>query len=295
MLAISTAAVDPASLMWRLLEQGREGDPAFYLREYAAPPGCGLDDEDAWAVANPALHDFLHVDALRANLKTLRESSFRRYRLNQWVQDDAAWLPAAAWNACKDERPIPGGAEVVLGFDGSYNGDNTVIVAVQRGGVPHVDLVQAWQRPDTTADWSVPILQVEDAIRAACKRWRVRSIVADPFRWARSLELLAAEGLPVEVFPQTAARMSPATTRFYEAVMNATLTHSGDSTLARHMYNAVVKEDARGVRLAKPTRSSKDYSRPIDAAVAAVMAYSVAATVTTGPQIFVFEDEDDAA
>ena len=57
----------------------------------------------------------------------------------------------------------------------------------------------------------------------------------------------------------------------------------------------MVKEDARGVRLAKPTRSSKDYSRPIDAAVAAVMAYSVAATVTAGPQIFVFEDEDDAA
>ena len=45
----------------------------------------------ARAVANPAFGDFLQVDALRANLKTLRESSFRRYRLNQWVQDDDAW------------------------------------------------------------------------------------------------------------------------------------------------------------------------------------------------------------
>jgi phage terminase large subunit-like protein len=45
---------------------------------------------------------------------------------------------------------------------------------------------------------------VEDALRIACKRWRVQTIVADPFRWARSLQMLADEGLPVEEFPQSA-------------------------------------------------------------------------------------------
>jgi phage terminase large subunit-like protein len=41
--------------------------------------------------------------------------------------------------------------------------------------------------------------------------------------------------------------------------------HSGDSRLARHMGNAVLREDARGARLAK---ERKDSPRRIDAAVA---------------------------
>jgi hypothetical protein len=43
----------------------------------------------------------------------------------------------------------------------------------------------------------VPIIDVEDALHIACKRWRVQAIVVDPFRWARSLQMLADEGLPV--------------------------------------------------------------------------------------------------
>ena len=45
----------------------------------------------------------------------------------------------------------------------------------------------------------------------------------------------------------------------------APLTHSGDSRLARHIGNAVLKEEARGARLAKERRDSP---RRIDAAVA---------------------------
>ena len=59
-LAISTPGVSPDSVMWRLVQYGRESDdPAFFFREYAAPEGCALDDESAWAIANPALDDFL--------------------------------------------------------------------------------------------------------------------------------------------------------------------------------------------------------------------------------------------
>ena len=64
----------------------RRGDPSFYFREYAAPAGCALDDEAAWKVANPALDDFIHCDALRATLPPkLREAAFRCYPLGQWV------------------------------------------------------------------------------------------------------------------------------------------------------------------------------------------------------------------
>jgi phage terminase large subunit-like protein len=80
---------------------------------------------------------------------------------------------------------------------------------------------------------------------------------------------LEAENLPVVEFPQSPQRMTPATTRFYEAVMNRELSHSGDPRLARHVGNAVVKTDSRGTRIYKETRGSP---RRIDLAVAAVMA-----------------------
>ena len=40
---------------------------------------------------------------------------------------------------------------------------------------------------------------------------------------------LDGEGLPVLEYPQSPGRMTPATARFYEAVINQQLTHSGDS------------------------------------------------------------------
>ena len=107
-----------------------------------------------------------------------------------------------------------------------------------------------------------------------------------PFRWARSLQLLEGEGLPVLEHPQSPGRMTPATARFYEAVVNCALTHSGDSRLARHIGSAVLRQDARGARLAKERRDSP---RRIDAAVATVMAHDRAAALAgvTRDSIFI--------
>jgi phage terminase large subunit-like protein len=73
-----------------------------------------------------------------------------------------------------------------------------------------------------------------------------------------------------------------------EAVLNRALTHSGDPDLARHVGNAVVRNDSRAQRVVKEHR---DLTRRIDLAVAAVMAFSVAST-EPGPQLFVFDEAD---
>jgi phage terminase large subunit-like protein len=252
-------------------------DPLVVWREHSA---AGYEDHPVdcrhcWELANPALGDFLAVDGLQAVLPPkMRESSFRRARLCQLTdQLEDAWLPPSAWAACVDAtRSIPDGAEVVLAFDGSFNGDTTVLTVATVDQRPHVDLVELWE----AAGRQVPIVDVEQAIRQACRRWRVLEIAADPFRWARSLQLLDGEGLPILEYPQSPGRMTPATARFYEAVVNGQLTHSGDSRLARHIGNAVLREDARGARLAK---ERKDSPRRIDAAVAAVMAHDRAAAL----------------
>jgi hypothetical protein len=124
-------------------------DPLAVWREHSA---AGFEDHPAdcrhcWELANPAGGDFLAWDGLEACLPPkMREASFRRARLCQLTdQLEDAWLPPSAWAACADAtRSIPDGAEVVLAFDGSFNGDTTVLVVATVGQRPHIDLVELW-------------------------------------------------------------------------------------------------------------------------------------------------------
>ncbi|MCW2690876.1 MAG: hypothetical protein JWR37_5766 [Mycobacterium sp.] len=90
-----------------------------------------------------------------------------------------------------------------------------------------------------------------------------------------ALQILEGEGFPVAEFPQSPSRMTPATQRFFEAVVGDGLTQSGDPRLARHIGNAVLKQDSRGVRITKDGKYSK---RRIDLAVSALMAFDLAAS-----------------
>ena len=228
--------------------------------------------------ANPAADLFLNVHDVAARYHQIPENEFLRYHLAVWTTSAQAWLPQGAWDACAaTDVVIADGDDVVLGFDGSFNNDSTALVVVSCAEVPHVDVVRCWERPPTAGqDWAVPIDDVEEEIRRACRRWNVREVVCDPFRWARTIQLLADERLPMVEYPNSPSRMTPATQRFYEAVMNKSLTHSGDPQLARHIGNAVLKVDSRGQRI---TKESKNSARKIDLAVAAVMAFDRASTV----------------
>ncbi|MER6064838.1 terminase large subunit [Streptomyces sp. NPDC001792] len=275
---VKTDSTGKDSICYQLFQYGQkiaageEVDPSFFMAWWGAPDEADHRLAATWAMANPAFGDLIDPEDFEAAVKRTPEAEFRTKRLNQWVNTAEAWLPAGAWDACRGEQGlVEDGAEVCLGFDGSFNGDSTALVAVSCAEVPHVDVVESWEKPsDAGHDWTVPILEVEAAIRAACRRWNVREIVCDPYRWGRTYQVLEDEGLPVVEFPQSPARMIPATTRFYEAVMNRSLTHSGDPRLARHLSNCVVKTDSRGSRLSKDAKNSP---RKIDLAVAAVMAH----------------------
>lgn len=234
-------------------------------------PGTGC-----LSAANPALDDFLHRDALMAlQPPKMSDGNYRRARLVQWLTGSAdPALTPGVWEGLSTGAGIPDGAEVILSFDGSYSGtDATVIVAATVSPTPHLALVRCWQRPAyADADYRVPILEVEQTIRDACKRWRVREITADPYRWQRSLEVLKAERLPVGEFPQTISRMSAATADFLTACTNGQISHDGNALMAAHIGNAVLSEDGRGARMVKASRSR--HAGQIDAAIAAVMGHS---------------------
>lgn len=266
------------SLCYQLYQYGQRvasgevSDPAFFMAWWEPKdPAADHRLESTWREANPGFDDFVSAEDFATSLATTPEAEFRTKRCNQFVATQRAWLPTGAWEACADRHPVPDGADVILGFDGSFDNDSTALSVVQIGEKPHLDVADAWERPaDAPESWRVPIFEVEDAVRSACRRWHVLEIVCDPARWARTYQVLEDEGLPIVEYPQSPERMVPATQRFYEAVVNQTLTQSGDPRLARHVANCVVKVSQRGSRIAKETRSS---SRKIDLAIAAVMAH----------------------
>ena len=203
----------------------------------------------------------------------------RRFYLNQVVAvEGERWMPMDLWDQCAKDYKIPDRAEVVLAFDGSFSMDATALVACELGETPHLEVVACWENPNhNDREFRIPIEDVEDAIRQACKRLRVRELTADPYRWARSMQLLESERVARDVseFPQRPARMIPATTRLKEAVINGTVTQSGDPDLRRHVANAVEKVNSQGGMIFKDTKSSP---RKIDLAVAAIMAFDRAAS-----------------
>lgn len=281
-LAISTPSTSPDCVMWRLIEHGRAGDDeAFYLREFAAPDGCALDDEEAWAAANPALGDFLALDGMRAARKTLREPVFRQLRLGQWVTGSEAWLPFGAWAELADPgRDVPDGTRVVLAFDGSASGDSTALVGCTVGPDPHLFVAGLWENPGDRG-WRVPRTDVDRAVDVAFARWDVAELACDPWGWRSEIESWAARHGDKRVLEWNtahAARMAPATDRFYQAVVGQTLTHDGDARLAAHLAHCVAKRTPMGDLVSKDKRNSP---RKIDAAVAAVVALDRATWHTT--------------
>jgi len=281
LVAITTAGVKSDSsgkdsICFSLYEYGKRialgevVDPSFFFAWWEANNDGDYRDPNAWKEANPGFDDIVAADDFASAILRTPEAEFKTKRLNIWTSTSDTWLPHGAWDVLSDPREIPDGTDVVLGFDGSFNGDCTAIVAVSVEEVPHIMPVAVWEKPDEAdASWQIPVLEVEDAIRAAATRWQVLEIACDPYRWARTFQVLDDEGLPVVTFPQTASRMTPATTRFFESVVNSTLTHNGDARLARHIANAQLRTDNRGSRLAKEAKGSK---RRIDLAVSSVMA-----------------------
>lgn len=266
---------DPDNLMARLVEHGRFGeDPGFAFAEFTAPVGCDLGDREAWAAANPMLGDTLDPEHLASVLKTTREAAFRRFHLNQRVNAAGSWLPPGVWDALSTGDGVPKGVDVVLSCDGSYNSDSTALVVATVSKTPHFDVVGCWEAPDGAdgADgWTVPLHDVMDEIRKACARWNVVEIVFDPFRFALVMQQLESERLPVVAYPWSPQRITPATSDLYRAAMTGELTHSGDARLARHVANAVVREDSKGIRLDKAKRGSR---ARIDLAAAMLQAHS---------------------
>lgn len=276
-LVITTAGYDlesPLGLLYRHGQGVRSGeklDPSFGMTWYGPPEGeFDPYDEEIWRACNPAFDAFMNVAEFRSAAAQTHESAFTRYRLNGWTSAESAWLPHGAWDAVVSDARLEPGDEVVLGFDGAWKGDSTALIACRLSDC-HLQVLGHWESPTDDPHWRTPAHEVKDTIKEAFRTFQVRELAADPYRFEQTLQELADDGFPIVEYPTNAlARIIPATSAFYEAVMDGTLSHDGNPSLSRHIGNAVLKEDARGGRITKVYKSS---TRHIDLAIAAIVAH----------------------
>lgn len=270
-IGVGTPGFDRENALFHLRKAVDDGAklPGFYLREYAAPEGCAIDDRKAWRIANPAIKaGFLRESALETDIGITPEAHFRIFRLAQWVEGTDAWLGAngrMVWEGLTSPWDFIEGAPTWVGIDIGLKHDSTAVVAVQRREDGRLHAVCRLWVP--TADEPVDMTDVMQHIRELDQRYDLQTVGYDPRFFDISAKYLADEGIDMVEQPQTLERMTPAIGSLYELIRTGGLTHAGDAAFAGQVLAAVPRFNDRGFTLAK----GKSRGR-IDAAVALALA-----------------------
>jgi phage terminase large subunit-like protein len=140
-LAITTAGFDRHSFCWEQHDyalkvlDGTIDDPAFFAFIAAADVEDDWTDPEVWQAANPSFGvtiraDQFAEDCREAQESAAKENSFRRYRLNQWTEQDVRWLSLDRWDDCGSPLRDLKGRECCAGLDLSSTTDLSALVMV---------------------------------------------------------------------------------------------------------------------------------------------------------------------
>lgn len=286
-LGIGTPGYDKG-VMWRMRELaiGADPPPGFAFVEHAAPLSWDISRSRTWKAANPALGDFLRVDAVALDARTLGPNAFRTFRLGQWADREAAWMPADTWDALDViGGPIPPGSPITLGFDGSVAIDSTGLVAYDVA-TSRLVVLNVWERPKGNRRWKVPRIDVRAAIERAFAEWNVMSLYADPHYFRDMLDELG-EQYPERIHEwatNARVRMAAATDRFATGAYNRAFAWDGSDAMRRHMLAANAEVTPAGDVI----RKRADKPQPIDLAVCAILAYEAAASIEPEPEYAIY-------
>lgn len=297
-LGITTAGFDRDSLLGQLyqygkrLERGEIADPSFYFKWYEPEPGFDWQDESCWYKANPMLGISLKIEALRAALPPKTPiGEFLRYHLNAWTEAESPWLPPGAWDLCRGEVEFNPALPVYVGIDVAKRYDSSAIAMAQPQGDSIALRARVWGNPYQPSDqryhgWTMDLAILENHCREIAEAFPVKAtdteyagpaFLYDPMFFERSAQILEGDQLAMIEWPQTDARMIPATGSFYSAITNRQIAHDGDPVLAAHIGAVWGQEKPRGQRISKRGTTKK-----IDAAVASAIAIHAALVLIPG-------------
>jgi phage terminase large subunit-like protein len=310
-IAITTAGFDEDSLCYRLYQYGQKvltgqvDDPAFFYRWWAAPVEMAHTDPAAWDQANPMYGDTLKPDDFETQVRITPEYEFRRYRLNQWTSVHTAWLPAGAWEGCRQDGIEPDPAlPLYLGVDVGLKHDSSAVAwAQKRTDGTTVGGAWLWENPFAETDprhqgWKLNIAELEQKILAMYPAFPVPAVdidddpkpgpgvYYDPMFFDRSANLLEGEGMACVEYPQNDTRMIAVSQTFYDLIVSGKFRHSAGPDLSRHVMNVIAHQKPRGWRMSKPKGSAKK----IDGAIALAIAVWAAQHPAPSQEPSVYEE-----
>lgn len=269
----------------------------------------------AWKKANPNLgisikEEFLAKELEKALAVPAEQNKFRRYYLNEWVQQESRYIDLRAWDACagivrQDKltgRLCYGGldlankidlAALVLLFPPEAGEDYYTVLPIfwapeeaiversRRDRVPY----DAWARQGflrVTPGQVIDYNQIKADILALTQRYNLWRIGYDPWSAHQMAQELELEGLQlIEVRPGMKSMTEP-TKELLRLVMERRIRHGGHPVLRWNADNLVVKRGPTDLIMPDKEKSREK----IDGMVALITALALALR---------FENQDKAS
>jgi phage terminase large subunit-like protein len=280
---ITTAGDDINTLCYEQYQYAckiRDGilqNPSFLPIIWEVPTGDDWKNEENWKKANPMLGRSVKIEYLRDRFKlalasSAEEASFRRYHLNQWINDAERWEHLTEWLDCVGEEveggKIPAslmGKDCYIGLDLSRKYDLTSVCLLFRVDIEQGDELKPGYRalwwhfiPEKTAhekarkdgvpyhDWIdkgwiiatpgdvVDLRLIREKIVEISQQVNVLEVRYDP-RFATEIsQNLQDDGLPMVEQVQRMPDLSAAFAEVERAVRTSTFEH-GDNPVLRWM------------------------------------------------------------
>lgn len=230
----SSTGDDESVVLLKVRDRGLNHEPGVALFEWCADEGANPHDKDQWYKANPALGIRIDEDFVIMELGALEPKMFARERLGLWADNSLrAPIDAETWESCRDqtgESQIA--SRVVLAVDASpdralatialagYTADGRKQVEVESSGRGISWCVDAIDALFNATDSDPPL--------AVCVQAGARAGALIP-------EL---EALGIEVIPFSTREILGSTGFFYDSVIDQTLVHLGDASVATGLSGA---------------------------------------------------------
>lgn len=315
-LYASTAGLKSRAIGFSLWEEtlgildGTIEDGSTLAVVFAAEPDDDWQDEKVWAKANPTIGltptwDYLRKEAAKARGNPRAEAAFRRYHLNQWVEQTVRWLNRDKWLACapdpeawRTRRDDLKGRSCCLAIDVSATQDITAKVQIfepeEPGGaylllpkfwIPEGtlaarikrDRVTPWQKwIDEKALFTTPGDAVDQnfvmhAVKQDLDAFEVEAIGFDPWNARKLMGDLERDGIAPELLVemrQGILTLGEPCKEFERLVITGLMDHGGHPLLGWMAGHVQVRFDENMNFMPARKRSADK----IDGIVASVMA-----------------------
>lgn len=292
---------------------GRVQDSTKLIVIFAAPEDADWQSEDTWRIANPSIGLSPTLATLREDFNEAKESAtalaaFRRYRLNQWVEDLERWISLPKWDACAPDKNAwqsrgddLTGRDCVLSFDSTWNYDFASMClrfAPKEPGEQPKFLWKHWLPSETIAErlrkerlpldkWvdekaliSIPggVFVLEWAIKEArelCQKYKVTKIGWDSWSAKEFYTRLVAEGISESLFEEMrfgTGTLGAATKEFERRILSGQLDHGGNPIVRWMIGHCHVRYDEN----MNFVPAKKTSAKSIDGVFTAVMAEALA-------------------